>query len=230
MKKRTGIRLLAVFAIALGITSAHINAQIVATFDDILFWTGTGSNQAGLVIDFHGGGTIQSFAWGFRWDGVKTGSEMITAIAAADTNLSIQTGGTVESGFFLTQVAYSYGTSDYLARSGDFVNNFEYWGYFVVGGTAGGTFSPDVFEPVTPGASTNFPAAWAESPSGASSESFGSPGRFLANNSWDAWSFGEFGIVPTAEAYAAIPEPGSAALAIFGFFLLTYARKRIHAH
>ncbi len=230
MNKRTGIRLLAVIGIVLGFSSAHINAQMVATFDDIVSWTGTGSNQAGLVIDFHDGETKQSFVWGFRWDGVKTGSEMITAIASADTNLSIQVGGTVSSGFFLTQASYFDGVFTHVATSGNFVDNFDYWGYFAVGGMAGGTFDPDVFDPVVPGATASFPAAWAESPSGASFESFGSPGRFLANNSWDAWSFGEFGTEPSATAYAAIPEPGSAGLALFGLFLLSYARKRLHAH
>ncbi|MEX1118144.1 MAG: hypothetical protein WEB60_05050 [Terrimicrobiaceae bacterium] len=228
MKTRTGTRLLAVIALAL--SSAHLHAQVVATFDDIQFWTGTGSNQAGLMIDFQDGEAKQSFVWGFRWDGIATGSQMLTAITAADTNLSIQTGGTVESGFFLIQASYFDGVVTHVATSGNFVDNFDYWGYFVVGGTAGGTFAPDVFTPVTPGASATFPAVWAESPSGASAESFGSPGRFLANNSWDAWSFGEFGIVPSSEAFAAVPEPGPAALAIFGFFLLSYARKRIHTH
>lgn len=230
MKKRTEIRLWAVIGIVLGFSCAPINAQIVATFDDIVLWTGTGSNRAGLVIDFHDGQTRQSFVWGFRWDGVATGSEMLTAIAEADTNLSLQTGGTIESGFFLTQVSYFDGVFHHIATSGNFVDNFDYWGYFVVGGTAGGTIDPDVFDIVTPGASASFPAAWAESASGASAESFGSPGRFLANNSWDAWSFGEFGTLPSEGAYAAIPEPGSAALTLFGFFFLTYARKRIHTH
>jgi hypothetical protein len=230
MKKRNAFRLLAVMGTVWGISCTLANAQIVATFDDIVLWTGTGSNQAGLVIDFHDGKTKQSFVWGFRWDGQATGSEMISAIADADTNLSIQIGGTLGSGFFLTQVSYFDGVFDHIATSGNFVDNFEYWGYFVVGGTAGGTFGPDVFDPVTPGAGTGFPATWAESPSGASANSFGIPGRFLANNSWDAWSFGEFGTLPSAEANAAIPEPGSAMLAIFGFSLLFYARKRLHAY
>jgi hypothetical protein len=228
MKKRKGLRLLAVIGTVLGFSSALGNAQIVATFDDIVLWTGTGANRAGLVIDFHDGQAKQSFVWGFRWDGEATGSEMITAIAAADTNLSIQNGGTVGSGFFLTQASYFDGVFNHIATSGDFVSNFAYWGYFVVGGTAGGTFAPDVFDPVTPGASTGFPAPWAESPAGASAISLGSPGRFLANNAWDAWSFGEFGTLPSTEAYAAIPEPGSATLAILGFFLLCHARKRLH--
>jgi len=47
MKKRTGIRLLAVFVIALGVPSAHINAQIVATFDDIYSGQAPGQTKPG---------------------------------------------------------------------------------------------------------------------------------------------------------------------------------------
>ncbi len=49
--------------------------------DDIEFWVGTGSNRAGLVIDWNEGPSPQALAWGFRWDGEATGWDMLTAIA-----------------------------------------------------------------------------------------------------------------------------------------------------
>jgi hypothetical protein len=57
------------------------------TFADIQFWVGSGSNQAGLVIDWYDGKDPVSLAWGFRWDGVATGRTMLDAIKAADPRL-----------------------------------------------------------------------------------------------------------------------------------------------
>lgn len=60
-------------------------------FDDIGFWVGSGANQAALVIDWNGpegsGSEPVSYAWGFRWDGVATGQDMLTAVINADANL-----------------------------------------------------------------------------------------------------------------------------------------------
>ena len=60
-------------------------------FDDIGFWVGSGANQAALVIDWNGpdgsGSEPVSYAWGFRWDGVATGQNMLAAVINADANL-----------------------------------------------------------------------------------------------------------------------------------------------
>jgi hypothetical protein len=57
------------------------------SFADVTNWTGTGSNQAILVMDFNDGINPQSYAWGYRWDGTATGADMIAAIDAADSRL-----------------------------------------------------------------------------------------------------------------------------------------------
>jgi len=232
--KRTNkhTRLLAVIAAAIHLSLITAGAQVIADLDDILFWTGTGANRAGLVIDFNDGETKESFAWGFRWDGTATGAEMLTAVAAADPNFSILFGGTVASGFFMTQASYFDGVFTHVGTSGDFVSNFNYWGYYVVGGTAGGTFAPDVFDPVSPGAGSAFPGSWLESPSGSSYASLGSPGRILENDSWDGWSFGESPIPEPTLAYAAIPEPGSFAMvgAALCWFLAAFRRRGKNAN
>ena len=77
-------------AIALGAltTSAH---AVVSSMDDLLFTVGNGANHAALVIDFNDGTTTESFAWGYRWDGVASGADMFLAIVAADSNLSAST-------------------------------------------------------------------------------------------------------------------------------------------
>jgi hypothetical protein len=65
------------------------------TFDDIKFWVGSGTNRAALVIDWVEDSTeLPALAWGYRWDGGATGSDMLTAIVAADPRLVAKLGGT----------------------------------------------------------------------------------------------------------------------------------------
>jgi hypothetical protein len=184
---------------------------VVGTLDDIMYWVGTGSNRAGLVIDWNDGTARESFAWGYRWDGSASGADMLFAIAAADAELSFTNGGTQSSNFFLSSVLYFDGTT---AHSGVTPPTFsEYWAYFGVGGTAGGTFAPDVYDPVAGGGNLlPIPAGWVSLPTGASFQSFGAPGRLLADGAWDAWVFGEFGTLPSDTVFAAIPEPGTGML------------------
>ena len=64
-------------------------ASAAFSFDDLAFWVGEGANSAALVIDWNGpeGGDPVSLAWGFRWDGVATGQDMLAAVINADQNL-----------------------------------------------------------------------------------------------------------------------------------------------
>lgn len=62
------------------------------TFDDIVFWVGEGDNEAMLVVDWYDG-KGSTLAWGYRWNGTATGSDMVTAIAAADPRFTFMGGG-----------------------------------------------------------------------------------------------------------------------------------------
>lgn len=64
-------------------TSAH-----AADFDAIQFWVGEGQNKAALVIDWdEAPGVGLTLAWGYRWDGVATGRDLLAAVVAADQRL-----------------------------------------------------------------------------------------------------------------------------------------------
>ena len=74
-----------------------IKASAVS-FNDVQFWTGTGTNRAALVIewstpeDFTGTSVPapiadRSLVWGYRFDGTATGLQMVNAIVAADPRL-----------------------------------------------------------------------------------------------------------------------------------------------
>ncbi len=73
-----------------------------STADDVTFWTGSGANEAVLVVDFHDGAEPSSYAWGFRFDGTTTGEDMLNAVADADPNFAV-----IISAGLLDHITYS---------------------------------------------------------------------------------------------------------------------------
>ena len=70
-------------------TPAVVEATI--DFDNILYWVGTGTNEAALAVNW----ADTALAWGYRWDGTKTVTDMMNDIAAADPRFSY----TINSGY-----------------------------------------------------------------------------------------------------------------------------------
>lgn len=70
------------------------------TVDDPVYWVGSGSDTAILVVDFLDGNGSSSFAWGYLFDGVATGEDMLNAVAAADPLFSL------DMGSFLNDIDY----------------------------------------------------------------------------------------------------------------------------
>ena len=89
---------------------APIEATIA--FSDILYWVGTGSNEAVMAVNW----ADTALAWGYRWNGTATVTDMMTDIAAADPRFSYELGGwglddilfTVADGDTLRKVPFSY--------------------------------------------------------------------------------------------------------------------------
>src|SRR5690606_17083920 len=73
-------------ACALAALLATTTASAVS-LDDIEFWAGSGSQRAALVIDWNDGNGPESLVWGFQWDGIATGLDMLQAVVAADPRL-----------------------------------------------------------------------------------------------------------------------------------------------
>ena len=75
-----------------------VSNSSAVSLDDIQFWIGSGTNRAGMVIEWS---TPESFAystvpapiadkslvWGYRFNGTATGIQMFNAIVAADPRL-----------------------------------------------------------------------------------------------------------------------------------------------
>lgn len=50
-------------------------------FEDIEFWSGTGSQRAGFVLQWETGPTATALAWGYRYDGTATVDDMIRSLS-----------------------------------------------------------------------------------------------------------------------------------------------------
>ncbi len=147
------------------------------TFNDIKLWSGSGANQAALVIDFSEAG-VPAFAWGHRFDGSITGLALAQAIDAADSSLSMTTQDFGSFGIAITGFAYNSPFGN-LSRSG--FSNGSYLSYWLVD-------------------DSSTPSGWASSNVGASS-------RQINGNDWDGWKWGNGSVTPTANVVAAVPEP-----------------------
>ena len=224
---------IAVWCMALAgtFTSENSFAALIMGLDDINNWTGTGSNRAGLVIQWNDGGNPASLAWGYRWNGTATGYDMITAIAGswqvvASNNLSLVynsgsgsdnrlTLGILDFGWGLAVNSISFADTGINRTRTDWASG--YWEYFNVGGDFD---TPPDGDPNTFLGTTSYPGSvpdsnWISSWSGFTL-------RELSNGSWDAWSFAPgFASVAVIQPHevdsyssAAVPEPSQIAAAL----------------
>lgn len=209
---------------------ASVSQAEIIDFDDIDFWVGEGASRAAMIIDFNDGATSESFAWGYKWDGVASGADMFIAISEADTNLTLGYANSAAADFYTTSLAYFDGVDSHSATGG-FVDTVYYsLGYYLNGGFAGETAgNPNAVS----GGGVMLPGSWAVSPTGAAQSSFGESGRLLADGAWDAWSFGANDaswnhVAPPGGTVvaAAIPEPGTITLMMLGAGGMVWFRKR----
>lgn len=166
-------------------------------------YVGSGANTSGLVVDFNDDSATERYIFAYEWDGVAgdiSGAEMLDAVATAIPELSYTMGGgTIAEDAFFNTISYD-GQSQ---TNGDFVTNFDFWGYYVAGGLAGDTQPNEPGGTSVPisGGGTVIPDLVDGSPSGSSALAFGDLGRFIDDGSWDVWSFG-----PSESTYV-VPEP-----------------------
>jgi hypothetical protein len=65
--------------------ASSASADIVKSLDDIPTWVGSGSNRAGLVIDWGDGRS--PIAWGYRWEGSAKAEALVRNVDTADIRL-----------------------------------------------------------------------------------------------------------------------------------------------
>jgi dockerin type I repeat protein len=183
-------------------------AHAVFDFKDIEYWVGTGSNRAALVVDWDEGSTaIPARVWGYRWNGVAHGRDMLLAIVAADPRLYAKLGDSLANPTKVFGLGYdanadgTFGLDDGTAFNDD--------------GIAIG--SAPFFPTTAIDPNDNYAEGWtfgfwhygvsANSPyaGGAWSDfDFGMALRTLADGSWDSWAI-ETSTTPPFTTFAENP-------------------------
>ncbi|MGB7839154.1 MAG: PEP-CTERM sorting domain-containing protein [Terrimicrobiaceae bacterium] len=224
--------LCAAFSVAAAIITAFPGrAQVI---------TGTGPDLVNLVVQAPQ--FIGTPLWyQYRYDAdsfidptdLLRGSDVLVAVANNPlSKLALTFGGSTDSGFFVSSLAYDGGPS----VGSDFVNNL-YWTYFVADGTVNKVdevFAPIVDENGLPVVEDSVPAGtWSLAPVGASL-------RYPVNGSWDALVYGQWGPDPVTSdfvymgdppAIAPVPEPSTVALLLVGmaFLVVMWIRRDFFA-
>jgi len=202
---------------------AHPTSSTPITFDSIKFWAGSGANRAAMVIQWNDAGTPTSLLWGYRWDGVATGIDMVQAIAGSATSredgqsvfLKVATGA--DPRLALSLINYSFGRAvealvfndrEIVRTQNDWSTG--YWEYSVFGGTIIYDLYSDTWDYLgqatydQQGTTTYSGVNWFFSPIGISE-------RILVDGSWDAFSFApNFTSIPVVEPSPALPPPPTA--------------------
>jgi hypothetical protein len=197
-----------VIACVFAFVAIHTTSAQPFSFNDIEFWVGSGPNRAALVIDWdEDSHDPPALAWGYRWDGVARGSDMLQAIVAADPRLFAKLGRSRSNPDIVFGLGYDangdgqFAIDDgtvfddagiaYTADPTDGVVTADPDDFYAEGWLAGfwhyGVSSANPFDG----------GIWADSLLGMSS-------RTLADGAWDSWAF-ESPISFTA--YAENPHP-----------------------
>lgn len=197
-------------------------------FSNIKYWVGTGSNQAGFVVQWNDSKNPDALVWGYRWDGDATGEDMLKAIAKADGRF-----------FSLLYQGTQYGTaigglgfdldgknSNALYKDG----NTTYPLYPFDGIIDTKAYDFDKF--TSANAEDHWQSGWTEkgnwsywvkNPSDTDYKysDLGATSRVLQNGSWDVWNYSpEFNNLPISSTMTAVSEYSSVPDFTKGFFMV----------
>ena len=200
------------------------------TFDMIESWSGEGANRAALVIQWNDPEETNALVFGYRWDGLATGSDMIRAVVADHpqlygliqyTNVSSPTdpnGGYTINGFGWDRDSDGdIGLKDakdnkiYYSENGLFIHPRGY------DPDKGGSsdYDYDDWSAIDPddfwgaGWYLSYWSYWVKG-SGDSSfgySSWGASGRVLEDGDWDGWNFSLDMIPRDWKKFKAAPNP-----------------------
>jgi hypothetical protein len=210
-----------------GVALCAGHARASFAFEDIEFWVGSGANRAALVIDWNDGKSAESLAWGFRWDGVATGADMLEAVARADDRL-FGAAATFVWGTAMIGLGYDLDGDGFQTSP---ATAFDADGWAPVA-PRDGTAAADPDDHYVEGWNTGF---WAYYIADASpfevggawdAPTTGFAGRVLTNGAWDGFAFapGFSGPEPGEPVAASVPAPG--VLGLVGVAALVSPRRR----
>ena len=181
------------------------------TFNDIQYWVGEGSKKAALVVQWNDGKNPVTLVWGYKFDGNKTGADMVIAISAEDGRFYhlARTGTQFGTGFGGFGFDADGAGTIALIKGGDTSNPL----YPVNGQVTTSTYNFDDYKALDPndrwesGWNTGYWGYYGKD--GASVDydysGQGPSERPLENNSWDAWTYqANFDSYPLAETFTAV--------------------------
>ncbi len=186
------------------------------SFDDITYWVGSGSNRAALTIDWADNSTAPpALVWGYRWDGVKHGNDMLSAIIAADPRLFAKLGGSPGSPIAVYGLGYDANSNGQFGINDDTAFDSQGFAYTDPSDLATATDSGDYYAEGWFAGFWHYGVAAADPYNGGSwsDTSVGMAARTLTDGSWDSWTFS-----PTFNFSAYAMNPAAAAPPLSGDF------------
>ncbi len=161
------------------------------SFDDIKYWVGSGTNRAAIAIDWTDTSTQPpALVWGYRWDGVKHGSDMLTAIVADDSRLFAKLGGT-PTNRAVYGLGYDANNNGQFGIDDD--TQFDSQGFALTDPSDGAvaTDSGDYYSEGWFGGFWHYGVATVDPYNGGSwSDTIvGASSRTLVDGAWDSWTF-----------------------------------------
>ena len=124
-------------SVSLFVLLVFVSVASAATYDGlgIEYWTGSGANEATIVVDFG----LESYAFGYRWDGAATGWDALVALeseasiaeslrlAISETDYGAPTGILVEDIDYLSAAEFDYGQYAFAGWAYYYSGDGENW-------------------------------------------------------------------------------------------------------
>jgi hypothetical protein len=211
----------------------------IDTFGDILFWAGSGTNQAAFVLEFGNangdGDTPTAIAWGYSWSGTEKVADMVFALTGSITGSGVPS---IASG---SDPRLAIDATNFGGALGMAVNSFA---YDQIGLSVADGWTQVVREMLTAEDYSVYPALFFHVPTVANSQAWptvaftaselGISSEPLVANGWYAFaptSGDPYPPVPRlfAQPVAAVPEPAGfvlAACGVAGAAAITFRRRR----